>query len=576
MKLGQVTTRRTVLSQGLAVESGSPQPSARLPGSLSRQALASSLPAIIIALIVLLPFLGKAYTIDDVTFLLQAQHVLTDPLHPTAFDMVFHGERIRLSKDLVTGPVMAYLLIPTVLLDGAEWVTHAVQIVLLLGGAFFTAALGLRLGQSQRQAAMAAILVVVSPAVLAMTATAMPDVPAMVFAIAGIERLMAAKHEGSRVAALMGALLLGIAALTRPHALLLLPCAALLLTDLGCLRAGVRGLMHQWLTPPIVTLLLGVVFWGTVTLLTRDPLSGATVARASLRRVEAVNVAFNLASFFLHWSVGFPLGILWPVVRGRAFLNARRSLPAYLVGSVLAILGMYFRFGLWFGVLSVLLVCHGLDVLVDVTMLGWRNRDQRMVALTLWLLIGAATAGYVHLPEKILIPSAPAMALLISSQLRSPASSRRTMALLGATIAASLVLGVIIMRADAVLAAVGREGGRIVGSYRASGERVWFDGGWGYQWYAMNAGGMALADTGPFPQIGDVVVAGLTARLVDTHYPQKTLLFRRIFDTPGGRLFHEGAGFYENLSGPLPWVWGTSEIGRIQAWRIGSPPSTRP
>ena len=70
---------------------------------------ASGLPAAAVALAVLLPFLGKAFTIDDVTFLLQAKHILRDPLHPTAMDMVFHGVRLRLSHELVTGPVMAYL-----------------------------------------------------------------------------------------------------------------------------------------------------------------------------------------------------------------------------------------------------------------------------------------------------------------------------------------------------------------------------------------------------------------------------------------------------------------------------------
>jgi hypothetical protein len=33
----------------------------------------------------LIPFLNKAFTIDDTMFLLQAKHLLSDPLHPTAF-----------------------------------------------------------------------------------------------------------------------------------------------------------------------------------------------------------------------------------------------------------------------------------------------------------------------------------------------------------------------------------------------------------------------------------------------------------------------------------------------------------
>jgi hypothetical protein len=89
----------------------------------------------------------------------------------------------------------------------------------------------------------------------------------------------------------------------------------------------------------------------------------------------------------------------------------------------------------------------------------------------------------------------------------------------------------------------------------------------------MEAGGLPLADTAPFPTMGDVVVAGPTARLVRKHYPRRALLYRRVFDAPGGRLFNDGAGFYANDAGPLPWVWGTTTIGRIEAWRLGSPPT---
>jgi hypothetical protein len=537
--------------------------------SVARNALASSSPAILVALVVLLPFLGKAHTIDDVTFLLQAQHVLTDPLHPTALDMVFHGERIRLSRDLVTGPVMAYLLAPAVILGGAEWLVHALQVVLLACGAHFTAALSLRLGQDRTQAALASLFVVASPAVLAMTATAMPDVPAMVFGVTGMERLVAAQQEKGRFAAWLGALLLGMAALSRPHALLLFPCAALILTDVRTLRCGLRGILRQWTTPRVLTLGLGIAVWGAVVLLTRDPLSGATVARASFRRVEVSNVAFNLASFLLHWSVAFPLGVLWAALRGRAFFLARRTPRAFVAGFVLAMVGMYIRFGLASSLVAVLLICFSLGVVVDIVAVAWRARNERTLALVLWLLVGAATAGYVHLPAKVLVPSAPAMALLIAAQLHAARRDRRTTTIVGLTVTVSVVVAVLVIKADAALAEVGREGGSIVGAYRAHGERVWFDGGWGFQWYAMKAGATALADTGPFPHAGDVVVAGLTARLVNKDYPNKTLLYRRIYNAPGGRLFDGGAGFFENLSGPFPWAWSRSEIGRIEAWRIG-------
>ena len=60
-----------------------------------------AVPAIVVAGLILLPFLNKAFNIDDLTFLLQAEHILKDPWHPTAFEMGFHGEKGRNSDGMV-------------------------------------------------------------------------------------------------------------------------------------------------------------------------------------------------------------------------------------------------------------------------------------------------------------------------------------------------------------------------------------------------------------------------------------------------------------------------------------------
>ncbi|MGB9005083.1 MAG: hypothetical protein WCB96_05090, partial [Candidatus Aminicenantales bacterium] len=52
-------------------------------------AIRRAAPAMALATLVLLPFLGKAFTIDDTLFMRQAEHVLVDPLHPTAFEIVW-------------------------------------------------------------------------------------------------------------------------------------------------------------------------------------------------------------------------------------------------------------------------------------------------------------------------------------------------------------------------------------------------------------------------------------------------------------------------------------------------------
>ena len=529
-----------------------------------------AIPAILVALAALLPALDKAFTVDDLTFLLQARHLLADPVHPTAFEMVFHGTRIRLSQELVTGPVMAYLLLPSMLIGAPEWAAHVIQIVCLLAAAVGSATLALRLGGDRRQARAAALLLVTSPAVLGMAATAMPDVPAMGFAVIGVERLLAWKQNRSLAAGLASAILLALAALSRPHALMVLAVGAIwLLSERltgSCPRPVARTLTSGLVTPLVLALLTiaGIV------LLTRDPVSGRTIAGATTGRMDLGSVVFNLAGFTLDWATVFPLALLWPVLRKGRCRSPLVCWIAFDLGMLLGVAAWYFGGEAWRSVPVLLLTGLSAAVLSDILLDSWRNQDRTQLGLGLWLLAALPAASYVHLPPKLLVVSAPAMAILLALQLPPASSGRPVSVLVPLSAAGGLALGILVIRADTVLAEVGRVGGTIVSQEGTSGRKIWVDGAWGFQWYAMAAGAEPMADTGPGPGTGDILVTGLHARGFAVHYPFKTLLLQRVFADPGGRVDGQGAGFFTNRAGPWPWTWGREEIGRIEVWRIDS------
>jgi hypothetical protein len=234
-------------------------------------------PALILAAAVVLPFLRKAFTIDDVTFLLQAQHVLADPLHPTAFDMVFQGYRIRLSNELVTGPIMAYLLVPAILMGGSESVAHLTQLIVLLAGICATAALAMRLGLTVWQASQAALLVAGTPTVLAMTATAMPDVVAMTFTVLGLERLLAWVQSRRTSTAIVTFSLLALGILSRPHVILVLLAAAWWLLPATASGIGEWRERTKVRCQAVWPLLGALALALAVTYFTRDPRSGTAL-----------------------------------------------------------------------------------------------------------------------------------------------------------------------------------------------------------------------------------------------------------------------------------------------------------
>lgn len=555
-----------------------------------RSLLGIAAPALLIAGLALLPFFNKPFTIDDVTFLLQAQHMLTDPLHPTAFNMVFHGEPIRLSSGLVSGPVMATLLLPTVMHGGAEWIAHLTQLAMLILGILATAALTLRLGLGRVQAGVATLLVCCSPAVLGMASTSMPDVPAMAFGTLGIERLLSWRQSRRTASGLAAALALALAVLSRPHLLLLFGIGALLLIDDARWRAGWRRWPASLATRASVPLGLSLLLLLGFNFLTRDPVAGHHVAGTTLSRMHFARVPFNLLSFITQWVVMFPLAIPWVVIHRRRFFRQRRNRVVLILAAACSIVLTPGEWRAWLP-LFIPAAALGTAVLLDILGEGWRRQDHLQLGLGLWLLLALPAVFYEHLPPKYLVASAPAMAILVARALGREAGSELAGSAslsdsdgdglyaaagamtdwswlsVGISAAVGLVLSVLILRADAALAEVGRRGGEIAAAEVKKGGTVWMDGDWGFQWYSMQAGARPMTTGGILPAPGELVVVGLGGGRIE-QCAHRTLVASERFGGPGGRVLGEGAGFYSNGFGPLPWSWGSGELGRVEVWRI--------
>src|SRR5258705_2565481 len=110
--------------------------------------LRAAWPALAIIALGLAPFRDKAFTIDDTLFLRVAEHALVEPLAPMAFPYTWADRTERMSELLANGPLGGYLLVPTLLAGGAEWVAHVTWWVLCAVAVLATVSLGLRIGLS--------------------------------------------------------------------------------------------------------------------------------------------------------------------------------------------------------------------------------------------------------------------------------------------------------------------------------------------------------------------------------------------------------------------------------------------
>ena len=537
-----------------------------VPTGVTSRSLRAGLPAAIVALVVGLCFMHKAFNIDDTTFLTMSEHMLHDPLHPASVQISQNGNPpFWLANNAWSGPVMPALLLPSVAEGGAEWLAHLVMLVVFLVGIFATAALALRLGASDRGARWAALLLATSPAVLAMAETSMPDVPVMSFGVLGAERLLAFRDQRGWWRGALAVLALTLCVLSRQHGLLLLGCFLMLVPREWprTLRALVRD--------RVVLSAVGVVAAAVVLVVLtyaamRDPDIGSNLASSTIQMADASRWRVNLANLPAQWVLAFPLGFAWAWLHGRRMMRSWWCGVAVLVGAFLAYeTHAYYRHPSWLW-WQAPVTALGAAVLADTVVDACRRRDLVDLALAACLFIAAPIAIYSHLPPKYLVPSAPAMAILIvrNVERRTAISWRVPTAL----VAIGVTLGVLIVRADDRDGEIGRVGGELVAAYVQRGEHVWFDGTWGFHWYATKAGAQPVTTVDPKPAPGDIVVVGAEGWVIAS-WPNKKLLERIEFDEPGGRIMTRAAGFFSNVQwGPLPWKWGNKPLKPLEVYRV--------
>ena len=507
-----------------------------------RAALRAALPAMLLALAVLLPFWNKPFTTDDYVFLREAGQALVTPLQPTSVPLTWGEDLVASASKIVpTGPVIAWLLTPVALAGYSEWVGHAIVFSLFLLAILVTALFALRVGCGPPQASMAALLVAASPVALAMSGTLMPDIPSLLLAVLALERLIAWRDDQLIRDGIIAGLLLGLAILTRTHLLLLLPVGALLVY---------RRLLPIWIGAGIA--LLG--FW-----LARD-LSGGSLNSTALSYAALQHVHQNLKAFFANWALATPLVAVWLLYTWRSKWTWCVAVAAVAIALECLLRGL-----IWY---PVPLAIVGFGMLADLGWRAWQSHRPELISLFACLWIALPVVLYVHMPSKYLLPSLPAAAVLLVILLPVPEVSG--ISWVAAPTLAGFVAGALMLYADT---SAGRTNQAIVREHIAPRvarrEHVWSVGHWGYQWYAERAGARTAA-LNQMPGKNEIIVVNSEAgcRLME-QFSNGVRVASYTILSYGPHIMNRqlGAGFYSNEYGILPLAWGTSEI-RVDLWQL--------
>jgi len=518
-----------------------------------------SLPALILSAACLVPYLDKAFLIDDPVFLLQAQQILKEPRHPMAVNVcwVQDNQCEPLAANMPGNFLMSYCLASVVNRPNPEWRVHLMQIITLWCGIVATVSLAFGLGFDSFAACAAGLVLAATPPVLAMASTAMPEMLAMALGVVGIERLWEWKNSGKAINGLISALTLGLAPIARVHLVLLWPIAAILLRDDGRIfdvQSWIRLPKRRWL--PLIG---ATIVSFTVVALTHEPGSGLKPTHMFLR---PENFGHNLLSYLSYWAVAMPLGVTWLVLRNR-------DVRAWLSPLGMALLWLALLLFRPAGVLFWHSAGLGAVVLMDILLWSFPSRDHRRIACFLWLLLPLVALPYIQLPVKLLVPCAPAAALLVADIL--PAFRWRKTALSG-IVAIGTIFGSMVLHADYRFAEMGRQAAeRLVAPRVASGQRVWFASQWGLYWYALKAGGQVLR-TNEVPARGDYLLRGEMEGYPETlkRLPPAIQVETFRVGGRGGRTMSpkDNAGLYANPYGDLMWAWGKGEWNHYELWQF--------
>ena len=530
----------------------------RASGEAARTTLRLAVPAIVVASLLLLPFLNKPFTIDDPLFLREARHALVDPLHPADFEQVWNaGDRLKLSQYLLGGTLPAYVLLPVVALGGREWMAHLYQLLLLSGFLIASVSVARRLGCDRRQANTVGLLIASNPVTLAMAATCMPDVMAIMFGMAGIDRLLLFREERRWGAGLASGWLLAAAVLCRASTAPLLLVAALLLMPATWKRAA------ECLWPLGVATVAVVLFLG----LNRGPAAGATVGAAFQALTSMRNVPRNLVAFLGYQALTGPLLVYALLASGRKFAGVVAALVALgATGSMLA--------GALGGPANLVLymVPAALGICFILALMGVVGDLRPALPLLVWLGAGLVALPYAYMGAKYLLPGVPAAALLIVLH-AARVRQRRYPLTVALLVAMGWICGALIVVGDTTLASSQRAAvDQLIAPRIRRGLTVWAGGQWAFLAYAEEAGAQALANTPPLPGPGETI---LVSRLDYYGMLLRMPIRLELLNTQTDRLCgvfvlnrRLGAGFYSNRFGYLPFAIGCGEVNAYDLYRV--------
>jgi 4-amino-4-deoxy-L-arabinose transferase-like glycosyltransferase len=531
-----------------------------------RPALAASL-LTLVTLACLLPFLGKAFHMDDPLFIWTAKHIQSHPLDFYGFNVNWSFRERPMVEQTQNPPLAAYCLalVATVL----GWSERALHfgflfpaIALVLG----TWRLAIRLCAHPFVAALAIIAMPVfllsSTSVMCDTLMSALWVWAMCFWIDGLDSKRPARLW-------LAAALIAACALTKYFGAALIP----LLAVYSLLQKPGSAYWLKYFILPIV--ILALYQWWTARHYGHGLIFGAGQYLAT-QRVET-----GILSRLLE-TLAFCGGCILIALPATPLLFGKKGILAGTLAAIAAALLIMAlkkvgKFPLlesghfkWSFLLQMTLWIAGGLAVVSVALSDFlRRRTPDSILLCLWLFGTLLFAGAINwtVAGRNFLPLAPAVAILIVRQMEFRAEIARPapFRFWWLPFGSSLAVALFIARADWQFANSARTAASSLHNELAPRYKsIAFEGHWGFHYYMQQLGGRPLAQTPLVLNPNEAVIVPMQNTCI-FDLPSNVVEPLAEVNVPASKALSlqsevAGAGYYSDEWGPAPFVFGPAEL----------------
>ncbi len=527
--------------------------------------------SILILIIILIPLIGvfanKAFHIDDPLFLWVAKHIQSSPTDPYRFNVTWYFDEMEMWQVTKNPPFTSYFIAFVAYFVGwSEKALHLaflIPVIMVVLGTYFLAR------KMCVRPVLASMVGLITPVFFVSSTTIMCDTMMLAFWVWAILLWIRGTERNEYLAFALSALLVAVCALTKYYGMSLI----ILLPIYTVVKNRKIGLWLLYLLIPILILIL--YQWKTHALYGRGLLLDAAAYASEFRG----NFNYGLAMRGLI-GLGFAGGCLVSLLFYTPFLWSRNVLLIQLAGSMITLLTLPFvemigifplhnDYGVkWSQVIQLtIMMIIGMNLLALTLLDLWNHKGDALSLLLFCWIMGTFTfASFINwtLNGRSILPMAPAVGILLVRRIEQQALSFKRPPAIFLPLVPALFVALLVAWADYELANSARFAvEKIYTTYNNEQKALWFQGHWGFQYY-MELRGARVAQMRQFRfDPGDILIIPENNSNIFPIPPDRLVILRETIElsspcrwlTTMNRF--GGAGFYNDICGPLPFVIGS-------------------